>query len=713
MCCCAGKYTTQNSLKPDRTARRTIEAGKIAQNLRSHSPQKIVVEDSTLARASPVSVNVRNLLRSPDAPFDKAEEQAGLPRDVPQFLPKSDTESPAPISSKVDDAEMFLEQALDGKSVAISPPNGSVSRETSAVAQKLASPKKSWQKNGNPGTAPGAVSSQNEDHDTAISSSRAVSSAGVDIASDQHDSNISPSPIQQEEQYSLKKITHETTLDEEILPGKPPATPVNDRASTNQHSEATPTAKSQTENSQDLESPQIGATLLRRESLRRKGSPQRIAIARKSRSPQKRQGLKKRDTLQEREILQQFSAAVSPSQKIDNQDLLDIKGDHCPSESAPDKAESSKDPDSARVPVPGISDHYSDHVVASGAQTDEAALDEKIMQNTDLQRAVEAIEMCKTSKSDMPIDATQDILSSSILEPDDTLNQANAYIANLEMEQAAQTIATVCDKTDLPNRKTRSGARFSDDTTMLKEFLNRAQARKAAKDPPLLSTDVPKPHPSPRRTPRAALTPQTGNSQSPPKSRDISHRAGTPPRKTKIDVGDSDDVDDIANEPVSCRRSTRTRLPAPSKTPPGAPSFIPVRRADGADPVVIQRSQAQELATVTRTNTRRNKGQSKPPPLALQDLPADSPEVGMTATQRAEHAKTVAWAEQLATYQDTKETAAAPDDGDDKRPKVRRMRGLGAVNGTPGPKRTTTATTAVPVSTSNGTPAPKRRGKIR
>ena len=129
-----------------------------------------------------------------------------------------------------------------------------------------------------------------------------------------------------------------------------------------------------------------------------------------------------------------------------------------------------------------------------------------------------------------------------------------------------------------------------------------------------------------------------------------------------------------------------------------------MRRADGTDPVVLQKSQAQELAVTTRANTRRNKGQSKPPLLALQDLASESADVASTAKEGAEKAKSVAWAERLASYQGAKDEA---DDAEEMRPKVRRLRGLGTVNGTPAAKRRTAV-----VSTSNGTAAPKRRGRM-
>lgn len=258
---------------------------------------------------------------------------------------------------------------------------------------------------------------------------------------------------------------------------------------------------------------------------------------------------------------------------------------------------------------------------------------------------------------------------------------------------------------ELPTRTTRSGARFSDDTNLLKDFLSRAQARKLAKDskiPATGSTGT-----SPRRSPRKVLAEKDSNSPSPQKPNDLASRPGTPPGKQRLDAFSLDDVDELTAEPTSCRRSNRTRLPNTPKVVPGAPSFIPVRRADGTDPVVLQKSIAQDLAVQTRANTRRNKGQSKPPSVALQTLTVETTESVTNRVRARATCKSVGWDEKLVYYQGGKEAAVAEEEGkEEKRPKVRRLRGLGATNGTPAPKR------VVDSNVSQGTPAPRRRGKI-
>lgn len=445
------------------------------------------------------------------------------------------------------------------------------------------------------------------------------------------------------------------------------------------------------------QSPPIGTSLLRRESLRRKESPNKKRSSRKTRSP-KKDTLSRRDALQEREILQKVISKISPEQSIEDVDNGLIMTPTPGSEALQENAE--------KADLEASHDVKAEDLTADGTESVFSAPHEEKFKNKDLQNALEAIEAYESPQK-TKISGSSVTVSANDTQATKTLDNTDESTAKMEIDEAVYALETDKKETDSSNRKTRSGGRFSDDTSMLKEFLNRAQAKKAAKKP-ILSvpdlSDAPKPQVSPRRSPRKALGSHDGNALSPRKQRNILNRPATPPGKPKLDAPDSDEVDEICEEVTSCRRSTRTRLPAPSKTPPGAPSLIPVRRADGADPVILHKSQAQELAMVTRANTRRNKGQSKPPLLALQDLPAATTEIALVTKQRAENAKTVDWAEKLASYQDAKDA----DEAEETRPKVRRMRGLGAANGTPAPKRTTAV-----VSISNGTPAPKRRGRVR
>ena len=257
--------------------------------------------------------------------------------------------------------------------------------------------------------------------------------------------------------------------------------------------------------------------------------------------------------------------------------------------------------------------------------------------------------------------------------------------------------------TELPSRTTRSGARFSDDTNLLKDFLNRAQARKLAKDGKIPAHGAPEI--SPRRSPRKVLAEVDSNSPSPQRPKDLATRPGTPPGKQRMDAFAFDELDELTAEPTSCRRSNRTRLPTASKAPLGAPSFIPVRRADGTDPVILPKSIAQDLAVQTRANTRRNKGQSKPPSVALQTLTAETAELAANRVHARDKCKSVGWDEKLVYYYHGAQEVAEEEGKEEKRPKVRRLRGLGASNGTPAPKR------AVDSGVPQSLPAPRRRGR--
>ncbi|KAL8802767.1 MAG: hypothetical protein Q9182_003602 [Xanthomendoza sp. 2 TL-2023] len=260
-----------------------------------------------------------------------------------------------------------------------------------------------------------------------------------------------------------------------------------------------------------------------------------------------------------------------------------------------------------------------------------------------------------------------------------------------------------------PPKKTRSGTRFSDDTNMLKDFLSRAQARKLAREVTLTPSSGAARSTSPRRSQRNALAALDSNSPSPHKPRELAHQPGTPPNKATLNgvPREADQESTVEVSPV--RRSTRKRLPAPAKTGTGAPSFIPVRRADGTDPVVLQKSVAQELALVTQSNTRRNKGQSKPPAIILKSLPVEVVEEETKGGHALRNCKSVGWDRKLVYYQDGTEAIVEVEHKvEEKRPKARRLRGLGAGNGTPAPKRKT----ADMLSTS-GTPGSKRSGRTR
>ncbi|KAF2849932.1 hypothetical protein T440DRAFT_508415 [Plenodomus tracheiphilus IPT5] len=163
----------------------------------------------------------------------------------------------------------------------------------------------------------------------------------------------------------------------------------------------------------------------------------------------------------------------------------------------------------------------------------------------------------------------------------------------------------------------------------------------------------------------------------------------------------------------SARRSSRakkSRLPAPASSSTSVPaqqqtSKINIRRADGAEVVVLKKSDAQELATLTRANTRKNKQGAFGVAVRLFKLAADAASLPPIddSTRELIVGKNVRWDETLAYYQENPETLAeaeslaTPDELSmdaastprtkkskvDKNapPKARRVR---TVNGTPG-----------------------------
>lgn len=183
---------------------------------------------------------------------------------------------------------------------------------------------------------------------------------------------------------------------------------------------------------------------------------------------------------------------------------------------------------------------------------------------------------------------------------------------------------------------------------------------------------------------------------------------------------------DTGTTSKSSRRSTRarkTRLPppgtpaAPAKT---GPNKISVRRTDAGEPIVLKRTEAQELGLLTRNNTRKNKQGAVNVQLrlarlvatALKEKPKDeptppnsAPDGSAEASVDANGKRRIRWDTTLAYYQEDKreiETAlaeaqslATPDELSGEvaaaKPKGKRggtsrsqrARGLGGVNGTP------------------------------
>ncbi|KAI9814613.1 MAG: hypothetical protein M1827_003169 [Pycnora praestabilis] len=267
-------------------------------------------------------------------------------------------------------------------------------------------------------------------------------------------------------------------------------------------------------------------------------------------------------------------------------------------------------------------------------------------------------------------------------------------------------LTDICVAKTLPKEeviKPKSTA-ICEDTDLLKAFLDRVKVKKAAKIAENSET-IRQALASPRRSPRKILGDLNTNPSSPQKLSDVMDVLDTPPSKQKstVTLSDLEHTSEGQDETTNFRRSTRARLPVPSKPALGVPSFIPVRRADGSEPVILQKSEAQELGTITRANTRRNKGHANKPSVTILGL-AQMLEVDNARRERREGGKQVAWDEQLVYFRQLEEELKEENRPVEKRPKLKRLKGLGATNGTPAPRR------MQDMEEGNGTPAPKRTG---
>ena len=239
--------------------------------------------------------------------------------------------------------------------------------------------------------------------------------------------------------------------------------------------------------------------------------------------------------------------------------------------------------------------------------------------------------------------------------------------------------------------RTRSSARFSDDTNVLKDFLHRTQAQKAARSDQ--GQELPSEPASPRRSPRKVLAHVENNLSTPTRLEDEPRGLDVSPEKQIPSTMDFNEIDELTIGSTSCRRSTRSRVTAKIKLPLGTPSCIPLRRGDGGESVVLPRSSAQELTSLTRTNTQRNMGQSKAPKYLLRDLAGREPE-SLDVTEHLEsYAKKVSWDDQLVYYVG----AVGEKEGkEDERARFRKLRGSGvARNGTPAAKKVVMEASAV------------------
>lgn len=224
-----------------------------------------------------------------------------------------------------------------------------------------------------------------------------------------------------------------------------------------------------------------------------------------------------------------------------------------------------------------------------------------------------------------------------------------------------------------------------DDTEYLHAFLTRARAERAARTikrpEKQASTDHVKATVSsaPTRS-RTALTTLDKNSPSPQKQQKREKLAEECVEEGTILP------DMTATSPT--RKGGRVRPPRPQRHQPAIPSSIPFRRSDGPDLITLEKTETQHLATKTKTNTRRNKGEAVQPKMKLEVLSSQTQVSPVKAARKRKSNKQVSWDEGLAYFapEDLPNVPTDEEQTEAKTP-VKRSRRLAAGKGTPAPKK--------------------------
>ncbi|KAM0693388.1 hypothetical protein Q7P36_006642 [Cladosporium allicinum] len=230
-----------------------------------------------------------------------------------------------------------------------------------------------------------------------------------------------------------------------------------------------------------------------------------------------------------------------------------------------------------------------------------------------------------------------------------------------------RSVSAPPEEPQMPPRRSAK-PRVSDDTALLQAFLNRAAQNKstrrlsASKRESLSnrrdSDTVRQALASPAKPEILALATLDPNSPSPKKSMAV-------PEDSKLAENDTAAVgspksssgDAEISQERTTRRSHRDKRRV-ERAVPLAHTRISLR--GNTDPVILKRSEAQELATTTRANTRKNKGGSVMPTLRLTKLIVE--EAPIETVQEIEEdtsekiarpgVRNVKWDETLAYYQE-------------------------------------------------------------
>lgn len=288
------------------------------------------------------------------------------------------------------------------------------------------------------------------------------------------------------------------------------------------------------------------------------------------------------------------------------------------------------------------------------------------------------------------------------------------------------------DPTDMTaDFTTELTSQFDDDKDRLKAFIQRTKQEKANKAVSITrreSFQNRRDSDAVRRalaSPRPALEEKDANVSSPTRSPSLQPIPLSKVLESAIsDVEERDapqpPAEDDAVTSPSLRRSTRkqSRIPqlptAAAAAQQRTPKKISVRRTDGNETLILaQKKEAQELANLTRANTRKNKAAAVPATMRLAQMAAESLAGafnGVNATgvsgasplpagersgQQEEKArrKGVRWDEERLTsfraapvfVEDANTAASSLGPGQAKKStsRVRRLKRLGAANGTP------------------------------
>ena len=238
---------------------------------------------------------------------------------------------------------------------------------------------------------------------------------------------------------------------------------------------------------------------------------------------------------------------------------------------------------------------------------------------------------------------------------------------------------------------------LNDDTDVLRDFLSRAEASKAARIAKRSSLSNRRDSNAVKQalaSPGKVLEGLTMHSPVQVEAHSVVDEALSSPLRMADESNDGlGALDELAVSQTVDRRSTRSRVARDGKGTLIMPNTIAVRRSDGSDLFLIQKNEALELANTTRNNTKRNKGGAMPPRVMLLRLAGAAPEDALPDGS-AKSERFVRWNEELVHIFVEKTTSSdfngeqLQEDCTTCKPMARRPRSSGTLNGTPALRKT-------------------------